>query len=372
MRSPRRLWPDPRQTLLLHAALARVPAAADAWARLGAQEFSGPLDPGSELLLPLVWSNLTRQGLGDARLAAIASRHQATREANAALLREGQELLAALDAAGIPATVLKGGALIAGSYHDIGDRPLSDLDVLVPLPRISDACRAMRDLGFTAQSPITPAALRLTHAAQWRRPGCAPVDLHWHVFEECCQAHDDDDLWEAAVSMDMGDARGRVLCAEDQVIHVCVHGEKWVNVPGIRWVADAVTILRRHQIRWDRLVEHAVRRRFALRLRAQLAYLAAEFAAPVPMEALAALSSAPTSYLERFEHRFAVRDRRRPWALVYWCNHLRATPGGPLAAALTFPRYLQAVWRLESLRQVPSAGMARLTRRGRRHGDQGF
>jgi hypothetical protein len=365
MRSPRRLWPDTRQTLLLRAALARRPDAADAWSRFVRHDPARPLDPGSERLLPLVWSNLTRQGVSDARLAALASRHRETRESNVALLREGEELLAAFGAARIPTIVLKGGALITSIYRDPGERPLSDLDVLVPLPRVPDACKLMGDLGFTAQSPITPVALQLTHAVQWRRPGRAPVDLHWHVFEECCRADDDDDLWETSVSMRVGSAESRVLSAEDQLIHVCVHGEKWVFVPGIRWIADAVTILRRCEVQWEQLIAHAVRRRFALRLCAQLAYLAGEFAAPVPPDALDALSSGPSSYLERFEQRFGVRDRRRPWALVYWCNHLRATPGGPVAAAFTFPRYLQAVWHLESLRQVPSAGMARLTRRGR-------
>jgi hypothetical protein len=139
-----------------------------------------------------------------------------------------------------------------------------------------------------------------------------------------------------------------------------VHGEKWVRVPGIRWVADAVTLVRLGRIRWARLVEEAARRRFVLRMRAQLGYLRSAFDAPVPGEALAALESAPVSRIERFEDRWSVRDRRRPWALVYWCNHRRSAPGGFASAALSFPRHLQAVWRLGSLAAVPGAGLRRL------------
>jgi hypothetical protein len=50
--------------------------------------------------------------------------------------------------------------------------------------------------------------------------------------------------------------------------------------------------------------------------------------------------------------------------LVYWCNHLRATDGAGWTAALTFPRYLQAIWRLETVTEVPRAGLAKLLRRG--------
>src|SRR5262249_40631137 len=101
-----------------------------------------------------------------------------------------------------------------------------------------------------------------------------------------------------------------------------------------------------------------------LRMRAQRAYLASVFAAPVSADALAALDRAPVSLLERFEERWGIRDRRRPWLLVNWCNHVRSAPG--LATAMwTFPRYLQAVWHLDSLHQVPVEAVTRLLRKAR-------
>ena len=173
---------------------------------------------------------------------------------------------------------------------------------------------------------------------------------------------DDDDLWAASVPVAIEGAPTRVPAPEDQLIHACVHGEKWVRVPGVRWVADAVVVIRGGQVRWERLVEQAVRRRFVLRLRAQLGYLRSTFGAPIPPEAMAMLAAAPVSRLERFEQRWGVRDRRRPWVLVYWCNHLRSSPGGLATTLVTFPRYLQATWRLTSLARVPGATVERLLR----------
>jgi hypothetical protein len=48
--------------------------------------------------------------------------------------------------------------------------------------------------------------------------------------------------------------------------------------------------------------------------------------------------------------------------MVYWCNHLRAATRGLPTTVLTFPRYLQAIWRLDSAVDVPAAAAARLRR----------
>jgi len=196
----------------------------------------------------------------------------------------------------------------------------------------------------------------------FEHPRHCTLDLHWHVFEECCRPTDDEPLWAASVPVTLGGASTHVPAAEDQLLHACVHGEKWVLVPGVRWIADAVTLIRRERICWERLIVETTRRRFVLRMRAQLAFLRSAFDAPIPEGALAGLATAPVSRIEWFEQRWGVRDRRRPWALVYWCNHLRSASGGLPGAVITFPRHLQAVWHLGSLRAVPVAGVRRLWR----------
>ena len=354
-----RLWPDERQQLLLRAALASPPVAIEAWRQIGSAVELDALDLGSRRLLPLVWSNLRSHGVD---VDALAGRYQSARSANQALLAQLGELLRCLHDAGIPTVVLKGTALLVSAYPDIGLRPMSDVDVLVPVGRVADASRTLEAQGWRPSSPVTPVMLRLTHAAPFVHATRVSVDLHWHVFEECCQPDDDDELWEASAPVAIEGAMTRIPAPEDQLLHVCVHGEKWVRVPGLRWVADAMALIRHSGIRWERLVDQAVRRRFVLRMRAQLDYLRSVFDAPIPPAALARLAAAPVSSMERFEQRWSVRDRRRPWVLVYWCNHVRSAPGGLAATAFTFPRYLQAVWRLRSVGQVPGAAVARVLR----------
>ena len=357
-----RLWPDRRQELVLQAGLLPGPGAVDAWTRLGPDLDLDRLDRGSMRLLPLVWWNLRQHGVEGPLIGRLEKRYRTTREQNEARLRQLALLLDAFRRAGIPTLVLKGAALLGSAYADLGLRPMSDIDLLVPIERVGPASRTLEALGWESEAPVTASMTRMVHALQFTQPSRVAVDLHWHVFEECCRPGDDDDLWAASVPFAIEGVPTRILAPEDQLVHACVHGEKWVIVPGVRWVADAVLVIRGGRVRWERLVEQAVRRRFVLRLRAQLAYLRSAFDAPIPSAAMAMLAAAPVSRLERFEERWSLRDRRRPWVLVYWCNHLRSAPGGLATTLFTFPRYLQATWRLTSLARVPGAIVGRLMR----------
>jgi hypothetical protein len=153
------------------------------------------------------------------------------------------------------------------------------------------------------------------------------------------------------------------LSAAGQLLHVCVHGEKWVHVPGIRWVADAVVVMRSAAVDWGCLVEEATRRRFVRRLGRQLTYLRDAVDAPVPADVLTALAAAPVSALERLEHILGVRERLPSNSLLaHWFTHARSAPAGAVGALGSFPRYLQAIWHLQGMADVPKAAVARIRR----------
>ncbi|MSP93914.1 MAG: hypothetical protein EXR00_01485 [Alphaproteobacteria bacterium] len=96
-------------------------------------------DRGSLRLMPLVYSNLARCGLGDSSMAALKERYIRTRYANRELLRHLARLLLLFESRTIPTLVLKGAALGALVYRDPGLRPMADLDVAVPHSHASQA-----------------------------------------------------------------------------------------------------------------------------------------------------------------------------------------------------------------------------------------
>ena len=359
-----RLFPDSRQRTLLCAALGSGPAASEAWHAAALWLDVDRLDPGSRQLLPLIWANLGREGARDPRIERLADFYTKARVQIEGVLETARRLLTALHRAGIPTLVLKGAALVAGYYHDPGVRPMSDVDVLVPTAAAHAARRVLEEHGWSPRYRWSPTAVRMTHAAVFDGADGVPVDLHWHVFAECCRPDDDADLWARSIGTEIAGVATRALSPADQVIHVCVHGEKWVHVPGIRWVADAVVVMRAGAVDWTCLVEEATRRRFVRRLSRQLAYLRHAVQAPVPDEVLVALAAAPVSSLERLEHRLGVRERLPSSSLLaHWFTHARSARQGLAGSLLSFPRYLQAIWHLEGVREVPGAAITRIRRR---------
>jgi len=107
-------WPTPEQELLLKAALLEGEEAVQAWMEVKAKADPGELDSGSRRLLPLLWHNLAwREGLREnPSLEAARVSYRGTLAENTLLFHEAASTLGELRAAGCPAMLLKGLALV--------------------------------------------------------------------------------------------------------------------------------------------------------------------------------------------------------------------------------------------------------------------
>jgi hypothetical protein len=341
--------PTPRQVLLLRAALLRGDAARDAWRRARALVGPAHLDALCEPLLPLVYRNVAPLG-NDAGLEALKARYVRTWSDNLAIVHAVRPLLRALEQNGIDAVALKGLALIARFYEDLGVRPMADVDLLVTPADLDRTAAIAADLGWRPRYQLTPGFRRVKHASPFDHATDAPCDLHWRVFEEAGDDAADEDLRAQAEPVDFHGARFRVLSPADQLLHVCGHAARWSEVPVIRWVPDAVTVIRAGRIDWQRLVDQTSRRRFVLRMRRMLAYLRSSLDVPIPASVEAALAHAPVSLLERLEDRVRTREQRLLGELpTYLFNCFR----GERRPVLALPGYLRDAWGLPSLGTVP-------------------
>jgi hypothetical protein len=352
----------------LRAALLPAPEASDAWAAVRPRLDLDRLGIASQRILPLVYRNLCRHGIDDPWLPRLKGVYRYTWSRNQMLFHQASPLVDALEEAGIETMLLKGSALVTSYYgNDAGCRFMTDFDLAVPTAKAAAAIAVLQRGGWTPAYAMTPSFLRVKHAGLFRDAGSRGCDLHWHVFEECCQPDADDDLWQAAVDIEFRGRRTRALSPSDQLLHVCVHGRKWTPEGGVRWIADAMHILQMAGIDWARVAEQAARRRYVLRMREALGYLRARMAAPVPDFVRDALTAHPVTPLERFEGRVLSREHRLlGQLLLYWCHHRRARDGGPLIGILTFPHYLRHAWGLGGLRDVPAGALSRAWRRVRK------
>jgi hypothetical protein len=352
--------PSARQELLLKAALQRGPEAAaalDAWSATLEGE---ALDAGSQRLLPLLYRNLKDQNIASAMAEKLKPEYLDTWARNQVLLAKLATLLQSLEAAGIPTLVLKGASLITRFYGDRGLRPMNDLDVLVPTSRATEAVSLLCNLGWRPERKLDESFARflsVNHGMRLWDTANTELDLHWHLLNECLGPHADDEFWKAATPLGIKGAPTWALCATDELFHTCIHGVRWNPVPPVRWVADAYVMLRGGaQIDWERLVGQARDRRLILTLRAGLSYLREHFRAPIPAGILEDLVGLTVSREEALEWR--SRLNRPGWTLrtppFLWAHYPRvARDTGRPPTVFGFLAYLQALWDLDNVWQVP-------------------
>jgi hypothetical protein len=330
------------------------------------------LDVSSQRLLPLVYRNLSVERVEDPLLEMLKLHYRRTWYENQRAFHQMAAVLRSFHEAGIKTLVLKGGALVLLHYKDHGLRPMADFDVLVPTRDALRAIDSIKALGWTTESklPLPEALTSVLHGVGFKKADASRhLDLHWHVLDECCQPEADDDFWREAVAVQLHGVETLALNPADQLLHLCVHGTKWDPAPPVRWVADAMMVLRsaESEIDWTRLVAQTEKRRLGLWMRDAMSYLREALDAPVPAFVLESLRAMPASKRERMEYRYKSQSfRQRPlgYLPILWFNFARLTGGADSPPSLPgFVKYLQGYWGARSLWETLFHSLFMLLRR---------
>lgn len=367
----------PAQLALLRAGLLEGPAAVEAanrWLALLGSDGTEPglhqLDLACRRLLPLVYRNV-KHSLPPRFQIQVKSVHHEYWAENQKRLGRLEELLPWFEADGIPTLLLKGMALSILHYRDMALRPMSDLDILVPEERAPEIVRRLLTEGWTFDS-FLPSALtnryfyRHTHAISFTHPDFGALDLHWHVLAEATFRGADQPFWSGSVPLTAKTIQTRALNPTDQLLHACVHGFRANDLPPIRWVADALTILRTNPINWTRLLGLAKQLHVTIPLGASLSFLREAFPEPIPQNVVEDLQAAPIDQAER--RYFETLAYHSPdWRDVLAYNierHRRANRDrNPIFGMPTLPRQLQLHYNLPQLKDLGTFAFARLGRR---------
>lgn len=141
------------------------------------------------------------------------------------------DCLALLRAQGIEPLAMKGAWLAWHAYPHPAERPLRDLDLLVPLDRAREALELLQAAGWPLDEPLDLPIEQLLVVDKSPPPLIAPrgtpIELHWHAWfpagrlDHFSPAPDDAGMFARARRGNDG-----VLypCAEDMLTHLAVHG----------------------------------------------------------------------------------------------------------------------------------------------------
>jgi hypothetical protein len=313
--------------------------------------------------------------------------------------------LACLASQHIDAVLLKGAALAATAYPQPHLRPMSDIDVWVPVERLPEAVRCLLDAGFEA--PAGSADGRLSPMLSQHRlrdpASSVRVELHGEIHSlECLSPERVQSFWRRSEPLVVGDVATRMLHPEDALMHTCLHLVTNGFAGGQLGLFDARMIIEKWpgRIDWMALAETARREGSVVSLTLSLTVARRVWMAAVPdlyfssvgdIEALDELEElaveqvwetdlAVPPALERalrepnrsaglavLAHRLVVEpwqsrpdERRRAWSIAAgaaqrWLDDL----------TIKLPRYVRA-WRTGALSGADFQRRARLAaRRGR-------
>lgn len=367
------LWPSEEQKRVLQAALLDDDRALDgfrAW-RQGL-DIDAEFDRQVFRLLPLLHHNLHRMGVADSLMGRLKGAYRMSWVKTHQLFAKMSPLVAALRGAGIDVMLLKGAPLVLAYYGNYGLRPMADIDLLIRRSDLAPTIALLQARGWIATTPMNDDVARFRHALQFVDGQGGEFDLHWHALYEFCENEADAFFWDRSEPLDFGGVLVRMPNPTAMMFHTVVHGVRWNQEPPVRWIADAMQILkvRRAEIDWDQIVEIAMRHHICNRLHLGLTYLVEMLDADIPADVMNELARQPMTFVERIEARSVLRNHDEFYATplgnlwMVFSDYCRAARGhGPLKFAEGFSHYLRFRWNLEGRSQIPSMVLRGLWKR---------
>lgn len=221
---------------------------------------------------PQICHFLRRKGLLEETPAffryALKQDYQQSLIQNLYIQKMEKEILAALDAAGIPVIPLKGPRLAESYFGHMGARPSSDIDLLVHPEDLRRAEQCVEALHFRKDKQVHNHVV----LAKATGPGQDPlaVELHWTLDKKNWSSLDDRRFWEEAAPI-AGYSHVKELSPTHTLYFICLHGMRH-RMDSMKYVMDIVQILMTAGERIDlgRLLKEAAADKTAKRVKIAL------------------------------------------------------------------------------------------------------
>jgi len=262
-----------------------------------------------EGVAPLWYWNASRHGTLPAlplkAQAELRTAYAQSWKANQILLLELESLAAELKRAHLPAVLLKGANFALRLYPDLGARPMSDLDLLVPFAQIEQAVEIAKKLGFEDSAPEAAPHLNqlLGHAVWMYAPQRrAALEIHYTLAASAAFKYAAPLNWFWGQTQPLAHPRYAALLTfspQGNLLYAAAHAmlQHGGKSAPLRWFVDMDLLLRKyeHEINWQNLLEEAQRIAWISALRAGLEQTQRYFASPIPPEAQEQLRHAADS-----------------------------------------------------------------------------
>lgn len=289
------------------------------------------LDYGSARLFPFAYRKLLRLLPEDTWITVCKNAYQTSWLKNSLLLNEAEQVMDVLDSNGIPFMLLKGAAFISLYYgNDIGARSIDDVDMMIPADRFSEAIDLIckRYPAYRTHTAIELFQPDFFHEMSlYTSSGI--LDMHCHLLHGYLQDGDWAMLAEGTQRISIQNRKAMTLSSSYHVVHVCAHALGWNGKDGVqlKWILDAVFIIRSGQVDWRFVVDLSQRMRTTLSVGVALRYLSEQSFVDIPEWVLDQLQNTPVSLPDRRMTYLESKDtytRIIPAIELYWWRYVKS------------------------------------------------
>ncbi|NRA39042.1 MAG: nucleotidyltransferase family protein [Planctomycetes bacterium] len=283
-------WPSDAQEILLKAALFPPQEAEGYWREFVDKFDLQNMDHGCNQMLPMVYINLN-QRLGDnVEKWTCRSVYKYTWANNHFLMHDLKNVLLLLKQHNIKVCLLKGAAYMGHYFPDYGMRVMGDIDLLVSPERIQEmiTCLELDGYRFNSIQDDVDAhnLLKLFHARSFVNQRGTDIDVHQYVSKFLGDVKFNERLWKSAKPVELfGEENAAyVLSPSYQLIHTIINGLQYAPESSIRWIVDAVNLLRNHseEVDWEEVQDICSKYHLNLPVKLALDYLRQELNQPIP------------------------------------------------------------------------------------------
>lgn len=302
-------FPNSSQELLLKTALSEKETALDCWEKWkSVTDFENDVDLGSFRLLPLIFYRLHSFGHSDEFTGRLKGIYRKSWSKNQQLLYVASSHIKDFNEADIEVIVVKGIPLSLNIYDNLAVRPMYDVDILVPFSKKMEAIKLLRKKGFTPDDErILEYSLNYGKGMGFKNESGVELDLHWRPLPDSILNSDPNDFWDKVRPINILNTQALAMSPEDELLCTIVHGMRRNPLPPIRWVTDAVTIIRKSdvEIDWDRFLTYTTRYKVVIQVKKGLEYLVQNFDLHIPEQVITKLKSIQPTYAEKVVYKQA-------------------------------------------------------------------
>lgn len=345
---------NPRQRLVLSAAIDTPSKALDSFNTWQSQVKLDDIDGADMRLIPLIYKNIGKH-IQDknvaGRLKGIA---RYTWIRNSYRVDLCARLLGQLNSRGVSSVLIKGSALMAGITDDLSTRQMGDCDLLVASKDKRVAFEAMAREGMRSVpadwASMSEPETELFHGLTFEFPGKLPdvIDLHWRPLREVNSSELTDAFFQHARPIKVYGQQTHVPCPEHMLLHCLVHGGSTDPQLSYDWLADAFLICSSvRDLNWALFAKTALDFRLGAIVRDALEHLRQETGLKFPQAAWDALKPAPSRLSDRLEIAYRGKKDKGQSIVAQTVNLLQAVRRTHTQdAALSFVQASGRMWRL--------------------------